>query len=257
MRFEILGSLRVVDGSQHFTLSAPKIETVLAALLVESGRFVSKDQLIGELWVSNPPRRASAAVHVYISQLRKFLVSAGDVEGRAIVTKSAGYLLRTDGVGFDLRDFHDAVRRGHAHHQAAAYEAALAEFERALSLVRGQVLDGFAEGPILNSFAAWVDEESLQCLEMSVEARLSLGRHREVIGLLYGLTSEYPLRESFYRQLMLVLYRSERQVEALEVYRTAQRVLRAELGLEPCRALRQLHQAILESDRDLDYLIAS
>jgi DNA-binding SARP family transcriptional activator len=256
MRYEILGSLRIIDGSRHCTLSAPKIEMVLAALLIDSGRFVNKDQLIGELWVSNPPRRASATVHVYISQLRKFLVSAGDIEGRAIVTKPAGYLLKTDDAGFDVQDFQDAVRQGHAHHQAAEFEAALAEFERALSLVRGQVLDGFAEGPILSSFAAWVEEERLQCLEMSVEARLALGRHREVIGLLYGLTSEYPLRESFYRQLMLVLYRSERQVEALEVYRTAQRVLRAELGLEPCRSLRRLHRAILTSDHDLDLLVA-
>ncbi|MER5757269.1 AfsR/SARP family transcriptional regulator [Streptomyces sp. NPDC002088] len=233
------------------------MEMVLATLLVGAGRFINKEQLIGELWAGRPPRRAAAAVHVYISQLRKFLVSAGDIEGRAIVTRPAGYLLNFDGAALDLEDFRAAVRRGHAHQQAAEHEAALEEFESALSLVRGQVLDGLAEGPVLSSFAAWVEEERLQCLEESVEARAALGRHREVIGLLYGLIADYPLRESFYRQLMLVLYRSERQVEALQVYRTAQKVLRSELGLEPCRSLRRLHQAILTSDRELDLSMAS
>jgi DNA-binding SARP family transcriptional activator len=252
MRYELLGSLRIVNGSRQYAPSASKIEMVLAALLVESGRLVSKERLIEELWVRDPPRRAAAAVHVYISQLRRFLGAAGDVEKQAIVTKPGGYRFSTDDVEFDVTDFRDALRQGQAYHQAAEFEGALQEFERALSLVRGQVLDGFAEGPILSSFAAWVEEERLQCLETSVEVHLLLGRHREVNALLYGLIEEYPLRESFYRQLMLVLYRSERQVEALAVYRAAQRVLRAELGLEPCLSLRRLHQAILKADHRLD-----
>lgn len=257
MRYEILGPLRVVDGSRKFSLSAPKMEMVLATLLVGAGHFINKEQLIGELWAGVPPRRAAAAVHVYISQLRKFLVSAGDIEGHAIATRPAGYLLNVKSGGLDLKDFQEAVRRGHAHRQAGEYEGTLEEFERALALVRGQVLDGLAEGPLLSTFAAWVEEERLQCLEESVEARAALGRHREVVGLLYGLIADHPLRESFYRQLMLVLYRSERQVEALQVFRTAQRVLRSELGLEPCRSLRRLHQAILTSDRELDLSMAS
>lgn len=110
---------------------------------------------------------------------------------------------------------------------------------------------------MVTRFATWVEEERLACPELSVDAGTALGRHREVISLLNTLTAEYPLRESFYRRLMLVLYRSERQAEALQVYRSAQPVLRSELGLEPCRSLRRLHQAILTSDRLLDLPVAS
>ena len=105
MRYELLGPLRVANGQDHFTLSAPKMETLLALLLTSAGQSVTKDHLITELWGARPPRRAAAAVHVYISQLRKFLVSAGDSEGRAIVTTPAGYLLRRGGAELDVDDF--------------------------------------------------------------------------------------------------------------------------------------------------------
>ncbi|MFC9945723.1 AfsR/SARP family transcriptional regulator [Streptomyces pratensis] len=252
MRYELLGPLRVRHAQECFSLSAAKRELTLAALLLGSGQVVTKEQLIAELWGGRPPRRAMAAVHVYISQLRKFLAEAGAGEHQVIETKPAGYVLRRNGAGYDADEFTAAVRDGRTHQEAGRHEAALEVFERALSLVRGPVLDGLAEGPMLSSFAAWVEEERLECLELSVEARTALGRHREVIGLLHSLTGQYPLRESFYRQLMLVLYRSERQAEALQVYRSARRVLRSELGLEPHRSLRQLHQAILSSDRMLE-----
>ncbi len=234
MRYELLGPLRVTNGGETFSLSAPKMEMTLATLLLGAGRVTTKDQLATELWGSCPPRRASAAVHVYLSQLRKFLVSAGDAEGRAISTKPSGYVLHLDGAAYDVAEFQELVRGGRHHLDAGRHEAALEAFELALLLL-----------------------QRLDCLELSVEARTALGRHREVISLLDGLIAQYPLRESFYRQLMLVLYRAERQAEALRVYRKAQQVLRAELGLEPCRSLRRLHQAILTSDRVLDLPLAS
>ncbi|MER8034967.1 AfsR/SARP family transcriptional regulator [Streptomyces hydrogenans] len=257
MRYALLGPLLVTDdrGTPH-VLSAPKMELTLATLLLAAGRVTTKEQLIAELWSGEPPRRASAAVHVYLSQLRKFLAAAGDHEGRAIVTKPSGYLLRLDGAGYDVHDFQAHMRTGREHQHAGRHEAALDSFESALLLVRGPVLDGSAEAPGLSAFATWVEEERLDCLELSVEARTALGRHREVVSLLTGLIAQYPLRESFYRQLMLVLYRSERQAEALRVFHSAQRVLRSELGLEPCRSLRRLHQAILTSDRVLDLPLA-
>ncbi|MET9478268.1 AfsR/SARP family transcriptional regulator [Streptomyces sp. NPDC002922] len=119
------------------------------------------------------------------------------------------------------------------------------------------MLDGIPEGPVLARFATWVEEERLAFLELSVGAGAALGRHHDVVSLLNNLTAEYPLRKSFYRQLMLVPYRSERQAEALPVYRSAQPVLRSALGLEPCRSLRRMHQAILTSDRLLDLPVAS
>lgn len=257
MRYELLGPLRVSDGRKFHSLSAPKMETTLAALLVKADRVVTKEQLAAELWGDRPPRSPSAVLHVYISQLRKFLADAGDQEGKAIVTKSSGYVLRLHGAGYDVADFQRAIDDGRMCLQPGRHEEALAHFEKAASMVRGLVLDGFTEGPILGSFAAWVEEERLYCLELAIEARTALGQHREIIGLLNGLINEYPLRESFYRQLMLALYRSERQADALKVFRSAQRVLKEELGVQPCTALRRLHQAILASDCFLDLRAAS
>ncbi|MCX4751600.1 AfsR/SARP family transcriptional regulator [Kitasatospora sp. NBC_01287] len=256
MRYELLGPLRVcaTDG-RVLTLSAPKAEVTLALLLLSEGRVVTKEQLTTELWGERPPRSASAAIHVYISQLRKFLADAGagDPGCPAITTTASGYRFQRGGASYDAEEFTAAVRAGRARQAAGRPAAALESFELALALYRGSVLDGHGDGPVVSSFAAWAEEERLTCLELAIEARTTLGQHREVIGLLGGLTAEYPLRESFYRQLMLVLYRAERRAEALEVYSSARRVLRSELGLEPHRSLRRLHQAILSADRLLDH----
>jgi SARP family transcriptional regulator, regulator of embCAB operon len=257
MRYELLGPLRVSNGRESHFLSAPKMEMTLAALLVRAERVTTKDQLITELWGEQPPRCASAALHVYISQLRKFLAAAGHGDRQVIVTRSSGYVLRLQETGYDVADFQRAVTHGRLYLQANRHQEALTRFEEALSLVRGPVLEYLAEGPVLGAFSAWVEEERLDCLEMSIEARTALGRHREVIGPLNGLIAHYPLRESFYRQLMLALYRSERQADALQVYRAAQRVLQTELGVQPCHALRRLHHAILTSDALLDLREAS
>lgn len=257
MRYELLGPLRVSAGARALSLTAPKVELTLATLLIGAGRSITKTHLIEELWGETPPRRASAAVHVYLSQVRKSLATLGEEHGAAIVTRPSGYVLHLDGAEFDVTEFQHLVRVGRDHQHAQEHEAALEAFERALALQRGPVLDGIAEGPALSAFTRWAEAERLDCLELSVEARTRLGRHREVISLLDGLIGQYPLRESLYRQLMLVLYRAERQAEALGVYHRAQQVLRTELGLDPCRALRRLHRAILTSDRLLDLPLAS
>ncbi|GAA1254872.1 hypothetical protein GCM10009677_00790 [Sphaerisporangium rubeum] len=255
MRYELLGPLRVFDGREFHALSAPKMEMTLATLLVRAERVTTKEQIVEELWGEHPPRCASAALHVYISQLRKFLAAAG--ERAAIVTKAPGYVLRLQGAGYDVAEFQRAVQHGRLHLQAGRYAEALAEFEKGLALLRGPVLEDLAEGPVLSAFAAWVETERLDCLELSIEARNALGRHREVIGPLNTLIAQYPLRESLYRHLMVALYRSERQADALAVYRSAHQVLRMELGVQPCRSLRRLHHAILTSDDLLDLPAAS
>jgi DNA-binding SARP family transcriptional activator len=112
------------------------------------------------------------------------------------------------------------------------------------------VLGDLRNGPIVDGFVTWMMESRMECLEMLADAHLRVGRHRELVGRLYSLTAENPLREAFYRQLMLALYRSERQADALKVYQSARATLNDELGLEPCKALRDLHQAILAEDYD-------
>ncbi|MFE9427581.1 BTAD domain-containing putative transcriptional regulator [Kitasatospora sp. NPDC006697] len=253
MRFELLGPLRVcADDGEPFRLSAPKVEITLALLLLNEGRVVTKEQLTAELWGDRPPRSAPTAIHVYISQLRKFLAQAGEAGREAITTAVSGYRFQRRADGYDVADFTAAVQLGRDRMAAGRAAAALEVLEPALAMMRGPVLDGHGDGPVLSAFAGWAEEERLTCLELVIEARTQLGQHREVVSLLHGLIAEHPLRESFYRQLMLVLYRAERRADALEVYRSARRVLRSELGLEPHRALRQLHQAILSADRLLD-----
>jgi len=123
--------------------------------------------------------------------------------------------------------------------------------EEGLALWRGPVLAELGSGPIINGFMTWLAEERLECMEILMDSKLRLGCHREVVGRLYSLIAEYPLHEAFYRQLMLALYRSDRQADALAVYRSARRVLRDELGLEPCHALQHVQRAILAGDEPL------
>lgn len=250
MRFEILGPLRAVDGEQEFQLSASKEELLLATLLIRANHVVTADQLQTELWNEAPPQRAAAGVYVYIYQLRKFLKRPGNSTSR-IVTRTPGYLLQLRSDELDSVLFQDAVRRGRLHLRSYRPREAVEEFESALAHLRGAALGGLCGGPIVGGFAAWVEESRLECLEMLFEAYIMLRRDRESIGMLYSLIAEHPLREAFYRLLMLALYRTDRQADALRVYQEARAVLSEELGVQPCRALRELHQAILSEDDTL------
>jgi SARP family transcriptional regulator, regulator of embCAB operon len=256
VKYEILGPLRVVDEGGVSSLSARKIETLLTVLLIRADQVVSCDQLIEEIWCDDVPRRATAGLHVYVSQLRKWL----DRPGRAdspVVTRPPGYLLRLGSDELDLHEFQRLSRQGRAYQAAGRPDLAAASLEAALALWRGAVPRDTTCGPVVDGFVTWLEESRLECLEALAEANLRLGRHRELVSRLYSLTTEYPLRESFYRQLMLALYRSERQADALMVYHSARETLHDELGLEPCRTLRELQQAILMEDDSLSALPAA
>lgn len=251
MRYELLGSLRMVDGDDIRSISAPKIESVLAVLVISADEVVGFDRIVAEIWQDNPPRRAAAAVHVYVSQLRKVLQRPGHRES-PLVTREPGYLLRT---GSDEIDYHEFVQLAENGRQAVADghdEQASRCFEAALRLWRGPALENLRTGAIVDTFVTWISELRLECQEMLADAQLNLGRHREIVGWLRTLVAENPFREIFYRHLMLALYRSERQAEALQVYQTARKLLQDELGLEPCRALRELQQDILADAGHLD-----
>jgi DNA-binding SARP family transcriptional activator len=224
---------------------------VLALLLVRADQVISTDQLISELWGERPPRRANATIHVYVSQLRKFLAAAG-WPADSIVTQAPGYMLRTGSCALDVNEFQQLLDAGRMAARAGLHCEAVEKFEAAVALWRGPALGDLRHGPIVNAFATWVDELRLECLELLIESYLELGRHREAVGRLYSLTAEFPLREAFWRQLMLALYRSGCRVEALGAYRMVRQKLRAELGLEPCRALREVQSAILQADPQLD-----
>jgi DNA-binding SARP family transcriptional activator len=252
VRYEILGPLRVIDGATQNSVRGRKVETLLTVLLACAGEVVTHDQLISEIWGERPPRRVTAGLHVYVSQLRKLLGDGSGMGASPIVTRPPGYLLNLGDNELDAQLFLQLADDGRQLLRDRRFDTACDVLEGALSLWRGRLLDDTFAGPILAGYAVSLDEVRLECDEMLVEARLQLGRHRELIAPLYGLIARHPLREAFYRQLMLALYRSERTADALRVFQSARRVLREELGLEPCRALQDLQRMILAADGRLD-----
>jgi len=255
MRYEILGPLRVVDERGESSISARKIEMLLAVLVVRANRAVTHDQLITEIWGEDPPRRVTAGLHVYVSHLRKFLSRPGRT-GNPIVTCTPGYMLRLGDDELDAEVFLRLVREGRECVAQGRDDRACEFLEESLALWRGPVLADMQCGALLDGFVTWLTETRLECAELLVDAQLRLGRHREIIGRLYSLVAENPLRESFRRQLMLALYRSERTADALKVYQSARRALNDELGLDPCRSLQDLQRQILAADRQLDLCTA-
>jgi DNA-binding SARP family transcriptional activator len=230
------------------------MEILLAILIIRANHVVPLDQLITEIWGDRAPRRATAGLHVYVSQIRKFLHRPFHAES-PIVTRPPGYLLDTGSDDIDYHQFLGLVDRGRACAREECHEEATGYLDDALALWRGPVLSDLRQGPITEGFVTWLMETRVECVEMLIDSQLALGHHRELVGRLYSLTAEHPLRESFYRQLMLALYRSERQADSLKVYQTARRTLNDELGLEPCRALQDLQRAILRGDEKLDLCV--
>ena len=232
MEFRILGPLEVIEDGQALDLGGQKQQVLLAVLLLHANEVVSSDRLIDALWPERPPGTAAKALQVYVSKLRK------SVGRDRLRTKPPGYVLDVAAGELDL----DRCRR-------------LAEDgkpEEALALWRGPALSEFAYLPFAQPDLARLEELRLGCLEDRVEADLASGRHAGLVGELEGLVAEHPLREGFRAQLMLALYRSGRQAEALEIYQAGRRLLADELGLEPGEALKRLQRSILEHDPALD-----
>jgi DNA-binding SARP family transcriptional activator len=252
MRYELLGPFRVTGDGGRRLAAAPKMETVLATLLVRANHVVSVDELVAEIWGGSAPRHAMTALYVYVSQLRKLLATAEPGGASLIETRAPGYLLRTEFGQVDLQSFQRLMGEGRAALREDDHERARASGEAALALWRGPALAQLRDGLVINDYANWLEELRLECTELLVEATLRLGRHRELVTVLRALIREHPLHETFYRQLMLALYHCERRAEALEVYRSARAVLNTELGLEPGHRLREVQRLVLSSDgRDL------
>src|SRR5262245_29499218 len=240
MEFRILGPLEVVDQGEAVKLGGSKQRSLLAFLLLHPNQAVSRDRLIDELWGEKPPETAPTAIQVYVSQLRKAL-------GRdVIVTQTPGYLVRVGDGELDLERFERSV----AEAQSAPPEEASVLLTEALGLWRGTPLAEL-DVPLARAAGARLDEQRLAALEQRIDADLALGRHAQLVHELEGLVREHPLREHLRGQLMLALYRSGRQANALDVYRTGRRLLDEELGLEPDDELQRLEKAILNHDPSL------
>ncbi|GAA3670488.1 BTAD domain-containing putative transcriptional regulator [Nonomuraea antimicrobica] len=226
---------------------AAKQRVALATLLLHANRYVSNDQLIEYLWDGRSPNDARAALRTHIARLRQVLDDGRDGD-RLIHTREHGYLLRADGADIDVALFRGLVRRADQAGEADAQEAPLRE---ALALWRGPALADMPSQALHQDHAGRLDEERLRALERSLELALLSGRHEQVVPELKSVTTAHPLRERLWAHLMLALYRSGRQAEALRAYGTVAGLLREELGIDPGADLRQLHQSILVADPGL------
>lgn len=243
----MLGPLEVVEQGDVVALGQGKERSLLALLLLHANEVVSTDRLIDELWPGEPPAKAAKAVQVYVSRLRKRL---GE---QVISTRSPGYVIELDPEQLDALYFERLV--AHARVLPAA-DAALA-LREALGLFRGPPLADFAYEPFAQSEIARLGELRLAAVEERIDAELALGRHAELIAELEALVRSHPLRERLRAQLMLALYRSGRQSDALQAYRDARRTLADEQGLEPGEELKDLERRILRHDPGLDVTSAS
>jgi YVTN family beta-propeller protein len=246
MEFRILGPFEVSERGRPLEVGAGKQRAVLALLLLRAGEVVSTDHLIDALWAERPPASALNSVHIYVSQLRKALRN-----GR-LETRGRGYLLALEPEQLDLGRFERLLGEGRALLAGGESERAAQALRAALALWRGPPLSDFASEPFAHGEIARLDELRLAAFEERIEADLALGRHAELVPELEALVREHPLRERLRAQLMLALYRSGRQAEALDAYQQARRMLAEELGLEPGRTLQELEGAILRQDAQLD-----
>jgi DNA-binding SARP family transcriptional activator len=242
MQFRLLGPLEVVDGDRPLALGGRKQRALLAMLLLHANDVVPAEQLVDEIWGGSPPATVAKSVQVYVSRLRKEL---GD--GR-LLTRDPGYRLTVASGELDLARFGALVA------QAADADPARAAamLREALALWRGAPLADLAYEPFAASYVARLDEMRLAALEQRIEADLASGEHASLAGELEGLIAQHPLRERLRGQLMLALYRSGRQAEALAAFQAARATLVDELGIEPGRELRDLHEAMLRQDAGLD-----
>ena len=225
---------------------------MLALLLLHRGETLGTERLIDELWGERPPATAAKSVKVYIWRLRKALAGGvGEHSGGLIVTREHGYELALDPECLDAHRFERLVAEGRSELAAGRQERAAAALEEGLSLWRGPPLADLAFEPFTQREIARFEDLHIAALEQLVEAKLALGRHAEVVAQLEALIAEHPYRERLRAQLMLALYRSDRQADALQAYQDARRTLVEELGIEPGERLRELERAILAQDAAL------
>jgi DNA-binding SARP family transcriptional activator len=245
--FRILGPLEVVGEHGALRLGGPKQRATLAILLLSANRVVSVDRLADDLYAGAAPVTAATQVQRQISELRKVLGAAHSIE-----TRAPGYLLRLAAEQFDLGRFERLAIEGSKSLERGDAQLAAPLLREALSLWRGSPLADLAYESFAQPAIERLEEIRLAAVEQRVDADLALGRSAELIGELEQLVAEHPLRERFCAQLMLALYRSGRQAEALDAYRGTRERLVEALGLEPTPTLKALEQAILTHDPRLE-----
>jgi ABC-type transport system substrate-binding protein/DNA-binding SARP family transcriptional activator len=255
MEFRILGPLEATNAGRPIPLGSRKERALLAILLLRANEVVSPHALMDELWGESPPPSAAHTLQVYVSRLRSRLRAAGGDEG-VLVTRPGGYLLRVGFGELDLDRFEQLAADARRALATGSSDRAAEKLRAALAIWRGRPLADLAFEPFARVDVERLEEQRLVAIEDLVEAELGRGNHAVVVPELEALVAEHPLRERLRGQLMLALYRSGRQADALDMYRDARDYLVGELGLEPSKDLRALQQAVLRQDGSLDLQLA-
>jgi DNA-binding SARP family transcriptional activator len=254
MRFGVLGPLEVEADNGPVVLGGPKERLLLALLLARPNQVVSVDALVGGLWGEQPPPTAAKTLQSHVKRLRRALEPgrARGAGGEVLVTRQPGYLLRVAPGALDAARFEELTAKARRALADGSAQAAASMLREALGLWRGQAFEEFLDSEFAVAEADRLAELRLIALEDRIEADLRLGQHRELVAELEGLIRKYPLRERLWSQLLLALYRSGRQADALLAYQRARSILVEELGIDPGAELRRLHAAILAQDPGLD-----
>jgi DNA-binding SARP family transcriptional activator/predicted ATPase len=242
MRVQVLGPFHLEDGGRQIAIGGARQRAVLADLVLHANEVVPSELLLVELWGEDSPPGAANALQAAISRLRRVLPA-----GR-LITTAPGYMLRVFPAELDVAQFEQLIFEGRDALAAGAAAEAVQLLDQAIALWRGPPLADFRYEPFTQAEIARLEELQLACLEERNEAQLALGSAGALTAELGRMVTDHPLRERLRGQLMLALYRSGRQAEALEAYRQFRSTLMEELGLEPSSALRELQAAILRHD---------
>ncbi|MFI0816565.1 AfsR/SARP family transcriptional regulator [Streptomyces sp. NPDC021098] len=256
MRYRVLGALELWDGDAWTSLGPAKWRMLLAVLLCHANRTVPAERLMDELWGEDQtPQSAAKLLQTYVSRLRQ---SLGDASGRALITdkqgyKAHGYRLAVETADFDAHRFEQLVEEGRRglDREAESPEDAAERLREALVMWRGTPFADVPSTPSVEAESTRLGELRLQALDARIDADLRCGRHADVLGELEALSAEHPYREELRGRLMLALYRSGRQADALAAYRELHRLLADDLGVEPIPPLQRLQQRILTADASL------
>jgi DNA-binding SARP family transcriptional activator/tetratricopeptide (TPR) repeat protein len=241
MEFHVLGPLEARDRGRPVLLGTPRARTLLATLLLQANRVVSVDELVERLWGEQPPGNPRRTVHTNVARLRLALADNGQV----VQTRERGYLIEVDQWQLDLLRFRSLVEQAHPGLDPGRR---LRLLEQALTLWRGEPLAGMTAESLARDEVPRLAEERLCAQETLIDVRLGLGQHAELISELTALTRRHPLRERLWGYLIVALFRSSRQADALNAYRALARTLADDLGLDPSDELQRLHRAVLTGD---------
>ncbi|QHA08072.1 SARP family transcriptional regulator [Streptomyces broussonetiae] len=249
IKFRILGPVEFHDGENWVPIKAAKQRALMAVLLLNANHLVPAQQLHSELWSDGPSSHVGSLLAGCVWRLR---AAIGDSAGKTLLTRPAGYQLAVPSGSLDLHAYESLVASGRMQRASGKLVEAMESFGAALELWRGSPLADVTLTSSIMAESARLEESRLAVMEAKFGVQIALGQHEDVLPELKLLVAQHPLRERLHEHLMMALYRTGQQAEALGAYRDLHHLLADELGIDPSRPLRELQQRILEEDPSLN-----